>query len=271
MKEMKISIQGRVYTLNNNSDKYDRATHDAGESASNEKILAHYDKLAGLIKDENGDKIENGRFWKKEKERLVGEIVSDLDEREKFRTDFLTLLKVEKSNYAKLILQENLISFEVISLLMLIQSVINLDCISARYIDKTRIWIRLDNEKLQNRTTFGQLVSLLGNYLNDSLLLTDLNTFNTLRNNITHKALHYYKKFSDLHKDSEKVVLLGGKIINNLEIMSKEIVKVSQENRVTEIKPTDLIKDSRAVINDNFYKIESRLDKIERELKRNKD
>ena len=127
---MKIKIRDREYTLNNNSGKYDRAKSDAGENAMPEQILAHYDKLAGLIKDENGRKIENGQFWEKErKERFIEKAVTDVEEREKFHEDFLKYLKKEQSNYAKLILQENLISYEIISLLFLIHSIINVDFI----------------------------------------------------------------------------------------------------------------------------------------------
>lgn len=70
---MKIKIGDREYTLNNNNGKYDRAKKDAGENATPEQILAHYDKLAGLIKDENGTKIENGKFWETEKARIADE------------------------------------------------------------------------------------------------------------------------------------------------------------------------------------------------------
>jgi hypothetical protein len=73
MQEMKIKIGDREYTLNNNSDKYDRAKKDAGENSTPEQILAHYDKLAGLIKDENGTKVENGKFWETEKARIADE------------------------------------------------------------------------------------------------------------------------------------------------------------------------------------------------------
>lgn len=73
MQETKVKIGDREYALNNNNDKYDRAKKDAGESASPEQVLAHYDKLAGLIKDESGNKIENGRFWEAEKKRLADE------------------------------------------------------------------------------------------------------------------------------------------------------------------------------------------------------
>lgn len=73
MQEIKIKIGDREYTINNNSNKYDRAKKDAGENTSPEQILAHYDRMAGLIKDENGNKIENGRFWGAEKKRMADE------------------------------------------------------------------------------------------------------------------------------------------------------------------------------------------------------
>ena len=73
MQEMKIKIGNREYTLNNNSGKYDRAKKDAGESATPEQLLAHYDKHAGLIRDENGNKVENGPFWEAEKKRIADE------------------------------------------------------------------------------------------------------------------------------------------------------------------------------------------------------
>ncbi len=64
MQEIKIKIGEKEYTLNNNSDKYERAKREAGSSASPETILAFYDRLAGLIKDAQGNTIENGDFWK---------------------------------------------------------------------------------------------------------------------------------------------------------------------------------------------------------------
>lgn len=73
MQETKIKIGDREYALNNNNGKYDRAKKDAGENASPEQVLAHYDKLAGLIKDENGNKVENGRFWEAEEKRIADE------------------------------------------------------------------------------------------------------------------------------------------------------------------------------------------------------
>jgi|SRR3989344_1383937 len=70
---MKIQIGNREYALNNNNGKLDRAKKDAGDNASPEQVLAHYDKLAGLIIDGNGNKVENGKFWTTEKARIADE------------------------------------------------------------------------------------------------------------------------------------------------------------------------------------------------------
>jgi len=64
MQDIKIKIGEKEYTINNNSDKYERAKYEAGKNASPEVVLAFYDRLAGYIKDEQGNKIENGDFWK---------------------------------------------------------------------------------------------------------------------------------------------------------------------------------------------------------------
>src|SRR3989338_1235143 len=70
--EIELVVGGTIYRLTNqnNNNKYDRAKTDAGLNASPEQILAHYDKLAGYIKDSNGNKINNGPFWEKEKSKL---------------------------------------------------------------------------------------------------------------------------------------------------------------------------------------------------------
>jgi len=76
MNEIKLNADGKVYQLTNqnNGNKYDRAKADAGSNAVSKQILAHYDKLAGYIQDENGNKINNGPFWEAEKARLADEI-----------------------------------------------------------------------------------------------------------------------------------------------------------------------------------------------------
>lgn len=63
MNTIRLEVSGKIFLLNNNGDKYNRATNDAGEKASEFEILAYYDKLGGLIQDEQGKNIENGQFW----------------------------------------------------------------------------------------------------------------------------------------------------------------------------------------------------------------
>jgi len=46
-----------------NKEKLARAKKAAGADASEELILAYYDKLAGAILDEDGDKLKTGKFW----------------------------------------------------------------------------------------------------------------------------------------------------------------------------------------------------------------
>lgn len=67
MQEIELKVGNKRYILNNNSSKFDRATSEAGDNASPEEVLAIYDRLGGLIKDQQGNKIENGIFWEKYK------------------------------------------------------------------------------------------------------------------------------------------------------------------------------------------------------------
>lgn len=73
MNEIKIKIGKQIYFLTNlnNTEKYYRAKQSAGKSTGQKQILAYYDKLAGYIQDQNGNKIENGQFWKKEQEKMI--------------------------------------------------------------------------------------------------------------------------------------------------------------------------------------------------------
>lgn len=228
MQEIKIEVGNREYTINNNNGKYDRAKKDAGENASPEQILAHYDKLAGLIKDENGNKVENGRFWETEKKRFIEKVIYEFEGREKFHSNFLKYLEGEKSNYAKLILQENLIAYEITSLLFLIQSVINVDCISnASDLLKTNIWIKFSPKDLQEQT-LGKLIHVLETFLNDSDLISNLKKFNGLRNNIIHKVFYKYESMSDLHNEAVEVTESGESILNKLKIRSNDIVDLTK-------------------------------------------
>lgn len=71
--EIQIRVGGKIYWLTNqnNNGKYSRAKSDAGQNATPDEILAHYDKLGGYIQNEKHEKVLNGRFWQEENERLV--------------------------------------------------------------------------------------------------------------------------------------------------------------------------------------------------------
>jgi hypothetical protein len=70
----------------NNKDKFERAAREAGDNASPEEFLGIYDRLAGLILDKKGNKIENGIFgerfkkWKDEQPKYI----KTLEDRSKF-------------------------------------------------------------------------------------------------------------------------------------------------------------------------------------------
>ena len=76
MNEITLTIDGKIYRLTNmnNGNKYDRAVKEAGANATPKQILAHYDKHAGYIQDEDSNKIINGKFWEEEKTRLGNEL-----------------------------------------------------------------------------------------------------------------------------------------------------------------------------------------------------
>lgn|SRR3989338_1916682 len=85
MQEIKLLAWGKNFILNNDSDKYERAKREAGSNASPEEVLAFYDRLAGLVKDEQGNKIENGSFWEiyKRKKEEQPEYIKILEDRER--------------------------------------------------------------------------------------------------------------------------------------------------------------------------------------------
>lgn len=271
MQEIKIKVGNREYTINNNNGKYDRAKKDAGENASLEQILAHYDKLAGLIKDESGNKMENGQFWERENKKIfIERAVTDIEEREKFHLEFLNYLKKEQSNYAKLILQENLISYEIISLLFLIHSIINTDFLGKNSNSlQAGIYVRFSPKELQTKT-LGQLIQYLSIFLNNHRFTSKLSRLNDLRNKITHNIFNHYQQFADVHKESERAVVLGSDILDQFEIIIKDIIKLTKGNMIKEIKSTDTLGNSRILINDNFKELNERLKKVEEILKKKK-
>ena len=103
MSEINFNLNGEIYILNNNNDKFNRAAKEVGDSASPLEFLATYDRLGGLIKDRDGKKIENGIFntrydkWKHEEPiyiRTIEEKEQSIDEGER-RTIELNIKNIE--------------------------------------------------------------------------------------------------------------------------------------------------------------------------------
>lgn len=67
MNEIEIVVNGKIFRLTNNSNKYALAKADAGPNATPKQVLAHYDKRGGYIQDKDGNKINNDPFWQQEK------------------------------------------------------------------------------------------------------------------------------------------------------------------------------------------------------------
>lgn len=77
MKEYELKAWGEKFILNDSNGKFDRAGQEVGERASPEAFLAVYDKLGGLILDENKKKVDNGVFseryskWEEERPQYI--------------------------------------------------------------------------------------------------------------------------------------------------------------------------------------------------------
>lgn len=102
MQEYEIKIENRKYILNNNNGKHDRVFDSKfnpefvkGEQLTNEQILAYYDKFAGLILDENRQKVANGQFWKAYEEKLARQRQQekDWDKKKKMASSFVEFIR----------------------------------------------------------------------------------------------------------------------------------------------------------------------------------
>lgn len=65
--DIEFRVGKNIYYLNNNSNKFERAKQEAGKDATDEQILAYYNKLGGYIQDYKLDKVDGNKFWLKEK------------------------------------------------------------------------------------------------------------------------------------------------------------------------------------------------------------
>lgn len=130
-------------------------------------------------------------------------------EKVKFILKLNKLAKEEKSNYAKFLFQENIISLYIIASLQFIEEFFNKE-------RNNIIKIEFNIKELEGKT-LGQLAYILYPYLKtDKTLKSHLRGFISLRNCITHKMLNEYNSFEELEKGLIRAVTMGGEIIEEL-------------------------------------------------------
>lgn len=148
---------------------------------------------------------------------------SSIIERVIFLRKIQKMAEEEKSNYAKILFQENIISFYVIVALEVIQNFLNEQTRNISVNDDRKIKItniieiEFDVKHLEQRT-IGQLFIFFFPYLKERKeLKLCLQKFVKLRNRITHKMLSEYNTFKDLEEESLQLVQLGNKIMGELD------------------------------------------------------
>jgi hypothetical protein len=130
---------------------------------------------------------------------------------------FLTLAKrarKERSMYARLLFQENILSALIIVTLHTIADYLNTAVTTSVLTDQRSfrsmsvVKIVFDSDDLEGKT-LGQLCGVLYPFLNRHKSLQDyLKDFVKCRNKISHKMLKY-KSINELEKDSQKAAKLG--------------------------------------------------------------
>ena len=144
-------------------------------------------------------------------------------EKAKFFLKLNRLIKEEgRSNYARFLFQENIISLYIIAALQSIEAFLNNKIVDAVLTGNREIKhvgiieIKFDIEELE-RKTLGQLCYVIYPYLkNDKRLEAYLKRFVKLRNSITHKMLNKYNNFEELEEGLTQVVKIGGKAVEGL-------------------------------------------------------
>lgn len=137
---------------------------------------------------------------------------------------FLTLAqraREEKSMYARLLFQENILSASIIATLHTIADYLNTAVTTSVLTDersfqsKQIFEIAFDQEALEG-LELGRLFAVLKPFLNQhKSLRADLKSFVDYRNRISHNMLKY-KSIDELEKDSEKAVEIGELTLHSL-------------------------------------------------------
>ena len=121
-----------------------------------------------------------------------------------------------ESKFTQLLFQENVISRRILSLLNLVEVIIN----NSQQITKIKI-----TDKDTEKYTLGQLKILLTKHFNKKDLIDDLSKFIEYRNNITHKLLKY-DNYLKISSDCIRATTYGEKVIHSLNANNDELFKI---------------------------------------------
>ncbi|MDP2812761.1 MAG: hypothetical protein Q8O32_03655 [bacterium] len=149
-----------------------------------------------------------------------------------FQNTFPILIEKEKSYFGKIILQENYITFIIISLVNILQQNINMDIAKPQ-----RMHIKINQKELES-STLGGLIKILRTLSPENNLIKNLSEYNKLRNILTHKMMSKYNNFKQINIDVEKLNGHGSKLLIELSNMHQKIV-------------ADGLEKIRAIINGN--------------------
>jgi len=158
--------------------------------------------------NDKNKKMKNNE--KSPKNRLVRMIV--------FHEMFKKMIEKEKSGFGGLLLQENLICFEIIKLLR------DIDYYFKIKLGIGRSFINIDGsiEELE-RKTLGQLIEVVRLFLSgEDDVIKYLKHYNGLRTKLTHKMLFgKYKETKDLYIDAEKAYVYGRAALSQIAKLEK--------------------------------------------------
>jgi len=135
----------------------------------------------------------------------------------------------EESFYARLLFQENIISYLLFASLFTIELLLNQQNTKLVFTNerklKTEHILKIKFEgKILETKTLGQLCSIINPFLeNDIDLKLLLKSFVDMRNNITHKMFTKYENMEELENGSKKIIKIGEEVIKELDSFRNKI------------------------------------------------
>jgi hypothetical protein len=155
-----------------------------------------------------------------------------------FWRTFQDIIDKETSSLSKFVLQQNLIFFQItqvlISLKLAINGLLLTGSLEKRITNSKkilRIKIPYPKELLKTKT-LGQLIHLFEQLAppDADKVIKLLNTYNSKRNDLVHKIFLKYDNERDVHKDANKIIKIGEKVLNELRRLEIQFNNIWKEN-----------------------------------------